>query len=165
MSVKEVMSEIETLRNLKNDAILNLIEYYVVEEESHVYVITEILYGGAVLDAILKMKDERYTEAEAKVVVQRTLVGIEYMHTNLVVHRDLKLENLLLSRDDDLSSVIIVDFGLAKRCRDKSRCRTPRAWTTAPWARPCTPRRKSWNKSRTAPRWTCGASASSRTSW
>jgi len=120
MSVKEVMSEIETLRNLKNDAILNLIEYYVVEEESHVYVITEILYGGAVLDAILKMKDERYTEAEAKVVVQRTLVGIEYMHANLVVHRDLKLENLLLSRDDDLSSVIIVDFGLAKRCRDKS---------------------------------------------
>jgi serine/threonine protein kinase len=120
MSVKEVMSEIETLRNLKNDAILNLIEYYVVEEESHVYVITEILYGGAVLDAILKMKDERYTEAEAKVVVQRTLVGIEYMHANLVVHRDLKLENLLLSRVDDLSSVIIVDFGLAKRCRDKS---------------------------------------------
>ena len=84
------------------------------------YVITEILYGGAVLDAILKMKDERYTEAEAKVVVQRTLAGIEYMHANLVVHRDLKLENLLLSRDDDLSSVIIVDFGLAKRCRDKS---------------------------------------------
>ena len=32
MSVKEVMSEIETLRNLKNDAILNLIEYFVVEE-------------------------------------------------------------------------------------------------------------------------------------
>ena len=120
MSVKEVMSEIETLRNLKNDAILNLIEYYVVEAESHVYVITEILYGGAVLDAILKMKDERYTEAEAKVVVQRSLIGIVYMHSNLVVHRDLKLENLLLSRDDDLSSVIIVDFGLAKRCRDKT---------------------------------------------
>ena len=84
------------------------------------YVITEVLYGGAVLDAILEMKDERYTEAEAKVVVRRTLAGIEYMHANLVVHRDLKLENLLLSRDDDLSSVIIVDFGLAKRCRDKS---------------------------------------------
>ena len=61
MSVQEVMSEIETLRNLKNDAILDLKEYYVVEEENHVYVITEILYGGAVLDAILKMKDERYT--------------------------------------------------------------------------------------------------------
>jgi serine/threonine protein kinase len=31
-----------------------------------------------------------------------------------VVHRDLKLENLLLKRDDDLSSVVIADFGLAK---------------------------------------------------
>jgi serine/threonine protein kinase len=123
MSVQEVMSEIETLRNLKHDAILDLKEYYVDEKESRVYVITEILYGGAVLEAILKMKDERYTEAEAKVVVQRTLTGIEYMHSNLVVHRDLKLENLLLSRDDDLSSVIIVDFGLAKRCRDTSRGR------------------------------------------
>jgi len=163
MSVQEVMSEIETLRNLKNDAILDLKEYYVVEEENHVYVITEILYGGAVLDAILKMKDERYTEAEAKVVVRRTLAGIEYMHANLVVHRDLKLENLLLSRDDDLSSVIIVDFGLAKRCRDKSggQAALPHAkgWTTAPWARPCTPRRRLWSRSRTAPPWICGASA------
>ena len=120
MTVKEVMSEIETLRNLKHEAILDLKEYFVASKENHVYVITEILYGGAVLDAILKMKDERYTEAEAKVVVQRTLTGIDYMHQNLVVHRDLKLENLLLKRDDDLSSVVIVDFGLAKRCRDKT---------------------------------------------
>ena len=36
MSVKEVMSEIETLRNLKNDAILDLKEYYVVEEENKI---------------------------------------------------------------------------------------------------------------------------------
>lgn len=120
MSVKEVMSEIETLRNLRHGAILDLKEYYVQSEEKHVYVITEILYGGAVLDAILKMKDERYTEAEAKVVVRRTLEGIDYMHQKLVVHRDLKLENLLLRRDDDLNSVVIADFGLAKRCREKA---------------------------------------------
>ena len=120
MTVKEVMGEIETLRNLRHEAILHLKEYYVEYAEKHVYVATEILYGGAVLDAILKMKDERYTEAEAKVVVRRTLEGIDYMHQKLVVHRDLKLENLLLKRDDDLSSVVIADFGLAKRCREKA---------------------------------------------
>jgi serine/threonine protein kinase len=119
MSAEEVMSEIETLRSLKHDAILDLKEYFVAPPESHVYVVTEILHGGAVLDAILRMKDERYTEAEAKVVVQRTLRGIDYLHKNLVVHRDLKLENLMLKLEDDLSSVVIVDFGLAKRCRDK----------------------------------------------
>lgn len=119
MSAEEVMSEIETLRSLKHDAILDLKEYFVAPPESHVYVVTEMLHGGAVLDAILRMKDERYTEAEAKVVVQRTLRGIDYLHKNLVVHRDLKLENLMLKLEDDLSSVVIVDFGLAKRCRDK----------------------------------------------
>lgn len=83
MSVKEVMSEIETLRNLDHETILDLKEYFVAPNENHVYVITEILYGGAVLDAILKMKDERYTEAEARVVVQRTLQGIAYMHSKV----------------------------------------------------------------------------------
>ena len=114
------MSEIQTLRKLNHPSILNLKEYYVTEAENHVYVITEVLYGGAVLDAILKMKDERYTEAEAKVVVRRTLEGIDYMHSHLVIHRDLKLENLLLKQQDDLASVVIADFGLAKRCREKT---------------------------------------------
>ena len=120
MTIKEVMSEIQTLRKLNHPSILNLKEYYVTEAENHVYVITEVLYGGAVLDAILKMKDERYTEAEAKVVVRQTLEGIDYMHSHLVIHRDLKLENLLLKQQDDLSSVVIADFGLAKRCREKT---------------------------------------------
>ena len=155
------MSEIETLRSLKHDAILDLKEYFVAPPESHVYVVTEMLHGGAVLDAILRMKDERYTEAEAKVVVQRTLRGIDYLHKNLVVHRDLKLENLMLKLEDDLSSVVIVDFGLAKRCRDKkellSSSRTPRAWTTPPWEPPSTPRRRLWRRNPTARRWTCGA--------
>jgi len=120
MTIREVMSEIQTLRKLNHPSILNLKEYYVTEAENHVYVITEVLYGGAVLDAILKMKDERYTEAEAKVVVRRTLEGIDYMHSHLVIHRDLKLENLLLKQQDDLASVVIADFGLAKRCREKT---------------------------------------------
>ena len=120
MTIREVMSEIQTLRKLNHPSILNLKEYCVTEAENHVYVITEVLYGGAVLDAILKMKDERYTEAEAKVVVRRTLEGIDYMHSHLVIHRDLKLENLLLKQQDDLASVVIADFGLAKRCREKT---------------------------------------------
>lgn len=36
------------------------------------------------------------------------------MHSKSVVHRDLKLENLLLARPNDITSVKITDFGLAK---------------------------------------------------
>lgn len=118
MSLSEVTTEIDILRVLKAPSVLRLYETYWFQNK--VYVITEELSGGAVLDAILRMKDERYTEAEAKVVVQRTLQGIQYMHQNFVLHRDLKLENLLLRSNDDLGSVVIADFGLARRCQNAS---------------------------------------------
>jgi len=37
--------------------------------------------------------------------------AISYMHMQRITHRDLKLENLVLARKNDLSSVTIVDFG------------------------------------------------------
>ena len=118
MSVSEVQTEIDILRVLKAPSVLQLYETHWFQNK--VYVVTEELSGGAVLDAILRMKDERYTEAEAKVVVQRTLQGMDYMHQNFVLHRDLKLENLLLRSSDDLGSVVIADFGLARRCQNAS---------------------------------------------
>ena len=42
------------------------------------------------------------------------LYGLEYMHDRGIIHRDLKLENLLLTDEKDLSTVKIADFGLAK---------------------------------------------------
>jgi len=116
MSASEIATEIDILRVLKSPTVLRLHEVF--HYASHVYVVTEVLSGGAVLEAILRMKDERYTEAEAKVVIQRTLRGIDYMHKNFVLHRDLKLENLLLRSNDDLASVVIADFGLARRCEN-----------------------------------------------
>lgn len=116
MSAAEIATEIDILRVLKSPTVLRMHE--AIQYGAHVYVITEVLSGGAVLEAILRMKDERYTEAEAKVVIQRTLLGIDYMHKNFVLHRDLKLENLLLRSNDDLASVVIADFGLARRCQN-----------------------------------------------
>ena len=46
---------------------------------------------------------------------------------NFNLRRYIKLENLLLKRDDDLSSVVIADFGLAKRCRESSSRNMPHA--------------------------------------
>ena len=57
------------------------------------------------------------SEADARLCFRLILEGIAYIHANGVVHRDLKLENLLLATGDDLTRVKIADFGLAKSAR------------------------------------------------
>jgi len=42
--------------------------------------------------------------------------AIRYLHAKGIVHRDLKPENLLLSAEDDISSIKLIDFGLSKVC-------------------------------------------------
>jgi 5'-AMP-activated protein kinase, catalytic alpha subunit len=55
-----------------------------------------------------------YSEETAHKCFRQLLEGVSYCHERGVVHRDLKLENLLLETEHDLTRMIIVDFGLAK---------------------------------------------------
>ncbi|KAL9546748.1 hypothetical protein PS6_007496 [Mucor atramentarius] len=68
------------------------------------------LLGGELFDYILK--HHFLQEAEAKRLFAQLISGVDYMHRKHIVHRDLKLENLLLSKDRD---IIITDFGFANR--------------------------------------------------
>lgn len=56
-----------------------------------------------------------YSEAEARQCFIQLLRGIQYLHAAHVVHRDLKLENLLLVTPGDITNIKIADFGLAKQ--------------------------------------------------
>ena len=69
----------------------------------------------------------------------QTLMGclldaVAHMHAHGIVHRDLKLENLVFGRAGDLSTITIVDFGLAKAARARERLEgvTGTLWYTAP---------------------------------
>ena len=51
------------------------------------------------------------TEPQARAIFWQLLLGVQHLHSLGIVHRDLKLENLLLERQGDIASVKIVDFG------------------------------------------------------
>lgn len=120
---EDIFKEIDILVGMDHENVLNLTEYY--EEGGKVYLITEVLWGGELLDAVLERGS--YSEADARQCFVQLLRGIEYLHEKGVVHRDLKLENLLLAKQNDITHIKIADFGLAKKAAESmdTICGTP----------------------------------------
>jgi cyclin-dependent kinase 12/13 len=63
------------------------------------------------LTGILETPEIRFTQDHVKSWVQQLLSGVHYMHTNKVIHRDLKSSNILVNRKGELK---IADWGLAR---------------------------------------------------
>ena len=89
------------------------------DDDGVVHVVMELLEGQELVDAI--EQHGLYDESDAKIVMGKMLDAIAFMHARGVVHRDLKLENLVLAKPDDLSTVTLVDFGLAKALMARER--------------------------------------------
>jgi len=102
----KIYREISILRDLAHPNIVRLHE--MVETERHIGIILEYASGGELFDYIL---NHRYLKDQAARRLFAQLVsGVGYLHKKGIVHRDLKLENLLL---DQNRNIIITDFGFA----------------------------------------------------
>jgi protein-serine/threonine kinase len=102
----KIQREISILRGLAHPNIVRLHE--MVETERHIGIILEYASGGELFDYIL---NHRYLKDQAARRLFAQLVsGVGYLHKKGIVHRDLKLENLLL---DQNRNIIITDFGFA----------------------------------------------------
>ena len=69
--------------------------------------------GGGEVSKLLK-KRKRFSEWQIKFYTIQLILGLEYLHASNIMHRDLKLENLLLDEEGYLK---IVDFGMARVLR------------------------------------------------
>ncbi|KAJ7166634.1 hypothetical protein C8R46DRAFT_1094937 [Mycena filopes] len=106
--MSKVEREIEVLRTLKHPNIVRL--YDVIETDKYIGIIIEYASGGELFDHILAHRYLR--ERDASRLFSQLISGVWYIHQKKIVHRDLKLENLLLDRH---RNVIITDFGFANR--------------------------------------------------
>ncbi|KAJ7157869.1 CAMK/CAMKL/Kin4 protein kinase [Mycena crocata] len=106
--MSKVEREIEVLRTLKHPNIVRL--YDVIETDKYIGIIIEYASGGELFDHILAHRYLR--ERDASKLFSQLISGVWYIHQKKIVHRDLKLENLLLDRH---RNVIITDFGFANR--------------------------------------------------
>lgn len=71
-------------------------------------------------------KKEKFDEASAKTLIRGLLETLDYLHKKNIVHRDLKLENLMMVNEED-NEIKLIDFGLAFNCScvQGSKCGSP----------------------------------------
>ncbi|XP_065106550.1 ribosomal protein S6 kinase alpha-1 [Paramisgurnus dabryanus] len=112
---RDPTEEVEILlRYGQHPNIITLKDVY--DDGRSVYLVTELMKGGELLDKILRQKF--FSETEASAVLHTITKTVEYLHAQGVVHRDLKPSNILYV--DELGnpeSIRICDFGFAKQLR------------------------------------------------
>ncbi|ESP02166.1 hypothetical protein LOTGIDRAFT_111275, partial [Lottia gigantea] len=104
---ERVKKEVEIHSRLKHSSILELYSYF--EDADYVYLVLEICENGE-LYKYLQNNGKILSEEKAKDFLYQIVQGLLYLHSHGILHRDLKLSNILITSDNKLK---IADFGLA----------------------------------------------------
>ncbi|KAK6318961.1 hypothetical protein J4Q44_G00101720 [Coregonus suidteri] len=107
---KAAKNEIVILKMLKHPNILQLVDVY--ETRKEYFLFLELATGREVFDWILDQG--YYSERDTSNVVRQVLEAVAYLHSLNIVHRNLKLENLVYFNRLKHSKIVISDFHLAK---------------------------------------------------
>lgn len=94
------------MRKLNHPNVVKVLDYVVVEPNAYMFL--EFCGGGELFERVISAG--KMAETEARGYIQQIVQGIAHCHARGVVHRDLKLENIMLSTE---GVVKIIDFGLA----------------------------------------------------
>lgn len=106
-SLRKIENEISLLRVMRHPSVVKLYETY--ETEKHYLFVMELCAGGDLLSYVRKRR--KLNEVLAKYLFKQIIEGIGYIHSKNILHRDIKLENILL---DDKGHIKIADFGVGK---------------------------------------------------
>ena len=92
------------------------------KDQDHLYMVLEFLAGGELFS--LLARERRLKEDAASFYAAQVMLAFSYLHNLNIIYRDLKPENLLI---DNKGFMKIVDFGFAKRIKDRTwtLCGTP----------------------------------------
>ncbi|KAG8563013.1 hypothetical protein GDO81_015897 [Engystomops pustulosus] len=124
------LREITLLLKLRHPNIVELKEVVVGNHLESIFLVMG--YCEQDLASLLENMQTPFSEAQVKCICFQLLTGLQYLHENFIVHRDLKVSNLLMT---DKGCVKIADFGLARAYSIPPKQMTPKVvtlWYRAP---------------------------------
>lgn len=106
--IKNALKESTSLISLDHAQIIRFETAFLLNSE--IVLFTEYMQGGELGQYI---KTNKINEKQAKQIFKLILEAVNYCHTHGIIHRDLKMENILLKDSKDPLSLKIIDFGIA----------------------------------------------------
>ncbi|XP_058014552.1 serine/threonine-protein kinase Chk2 isoform X2 [Ahaetulla prasina] len=104
-----VETEVGILKRINHPCLIKIIDFF---EGKDFYIVLELMEGGELFDKV--QRPARLSERTCKLYFYQMLLAVQYLHKHGIIHRDLKLENVLLSSREENCLVKITDFGQSK---------------------------------------------------
>lgn len=128
MAEKYIKSEIKILENIEHPNLVKLVE--VQDDDKNYFIVTEFYNGGNLSDLLEnkmeKFGGETFTEKEVQHIMRQVVDGLDYLHQKKILHRDLKLDNIMIDYNSEKdknninvlnSTLKICDFGFARELK------------------------------------------------
>ncbi|KAL4484258.1 hypothetical protein ABPG72_003542 [Tetrahymena utriculariae] len=109
-----IKREVQISKSLDHPNIIKFQETYI--DKKNIYIVMEYCTGG-------NLSQRSFSEQEVLNIMKKLLYAVNYMHKRNIIHRDLKLENILYERDSPDSEIKIIDFGLSKQVPEEQKAR------------------------------------------
>jgi [calcium/calmodulin-dependent protein kinase] kinase len=119
-----IREETAIMKKLNHPNLVQLIEVLDDPEEDSLYMVMEMCKKGVIMKVGLDSQAAPYNDDQCRCWFRDMILGIEYLHAQGVIHRDIKPDNLLVSDDDVLK---IVDFGVSEMFSQPDNMRTAKS--------------------------------------
>ena len=104
-NMDKILYETNLMRKLNHPNITKILETF--EDDKYIFIIMEYINGGNLFSFVKKRR--KLSEKISKFLFRQIIEGIQHIHSKKIVHRDIKLENILIDLNNRIK---ICDFGI-----------------------------------------------------
>jgi tRNA A-37 threonylcarbamoyl transferase component Bud32 len=132
--LKQFEQEAELMKELRHPHVVNFYGYY--QDQTHYSIVMEYVSGGS-LDKVLYDTQQPFPWYPTRWDVAHDIASaVSFLHSNHIIHRDLKSQNVLVYRQDDRLRAKVADVGIAKIMKDEEMDTMTKGMGTPLWMAP-----------------------------